>query len=99
MNNKKIILVGKSFFWSFFMMGNICLFGYLISKNDDFAAGGYLLLILGTIINLLAISGLMIYGFIHRSKLKACKNASMIICLNIPIAIIYFFIGISLLKI
>lgn len=99
MNNKKIILVGKSFFWSFFIMGNICLFGYLISKNDQFAAGGYLLLILGTIVNLLAISGLAIYGLVHKSQRNACKNASMIICMNIPIAIIYYYIGISLLNI
>jgi hypothetical protein len=98
MNKKAIVNTGKLFFWISFILGNICLFGYMISKNDQFVAGGYLLLIFGTIINLLAILILMIYGLINKSQLKNCMKASMIICINIPIAIIYFYIGISLLN-
>lgn len=98
MNEKTIINTGRLFFWTSFILGNICLFGYIISKNDQFVAGGYLLLIFGTIINLLAIFILVIYGIINKPQLKNCMKASMIISINIPIAIIYFYIGISLLN-
>ncbi|KQM50213.1 hypothetical protein ASE55_08935 [Chryseobacterium sp. Leaf201] len=99
MKEKNILLIGKSFFWISFLLGNICLFGYVITKNDAFAMCGYLLLIFGTIINLLVILCLVIYGLINKSQLKICMKASMIICINIPIAIIYFYVGISLLNI
>ncbi len=99
MNNNNIISIGKFFFWLSFILGNICLFGYLVFGNDEFAAGGYLLIIFGTVINLSAIVGLMMYGLINKSQLKMCMKASTIICINIPVAIIYFYIGISLLNI
>lgn len=99
MKDQHILLIGKSSFWISFLLGNICLFGYIITKNDVFAINGYLLLIFGTGVNLLVILSLIIYGLINKSQLKACMKASMIICINIPIAIIYFYIGISLVNI
>ncbi len=98
MDNKKIISIGKFFFWLPFILGNICLLGYIISKNDQFAEGGFLLLMYGTIINLLVILGLVVYGLINTAQLKICVKASMIMCINIPFAMIYFCIGISLLN-
>lgn len=99
MNNKNIISIGKFFFWLSFIPGNISLFGYIVLRNDKFALGGYLLLIFGTLINLSAILSLVVYGLINKSQLKTCMKASAIICINIPVAIIYFYIGISLLNI
>lgn len=90
--------VGKFFFWLSFILGNICLFGYIVSGNDHFAVGGYLLLIFGTVINLSVILGLVIYGLINTSQLKICMEASMVISINIPVAILYFHIGTSLLN-
>jgi hypothetical protein len=98
MENKKIISVGKFFFWLSFVLGNICLLGYIISKSNQFAIGGYLLLVFGSIINLVVILYLVIYGLINKSQLKFCMRASTIICINNPIAIIYFYIGTSLLN-
>ncbi|MCU7619139.1 hypothetical protein NZ698_18320 [Chryseobacterium sp. PBS4-4] len=97
MKNENILSIGKFFFWIPFILGNICLFGYLISKNDQFAVAGYLLVIFGTIINLLLILGLITYGLADTSQFKICMKASLIICINIPIAILYFYIGISLM--
>lgn len=98
MKNKDIINVGKLFFWLSFILGNICLFGYLITKNDEFAAAGCFVLIFGTLINLLIILVLMVFGLINKSQLKICMKASLIICINIPIAVLYFYIGLSLLN-
>jgi hypothetical protein len=98
MENKKIISVGKFFFWLSFILGNICLFGYIISNDNQFAIGGYLLLMFGSIINLFVIVCLVVYGLINKSQLKFCVRASTIICINIPVAIIYFYIGTSLLN-
>lgn len=98
MNEKEIINTGKTFFWLSFFLGNVCLFGYLLSKNDQFAFGGFLVLIFGTLINFLIVLGLLIYGSIYKSKLKFCIRASLIMCINIPFAILYYFIGASLLN-
>ncbi|PIF43152.1 LIVCS family branched-chain amino acid:cation transporter [Chryseobacterium sp. 52] len=96
MKDHEIINIGKYIFGLCFVLGNICLFGYLITRNEDFAIGGYMLLIFGTILNILIVIGLLIYGLIHQSKLKICLKAIGILTINIPIAILYTFIGLSL---
>lgn len=96
MENNEIIKIGKSVFKLFFLLGNICPFGYLITKYDGFAVGGYFLLVFGTFINLLVILGIMIYAFIYTTKFQACLKAVGIIMINIPIAILYAFIGLNL---
>jgi len=98
MENFKISYIGKSLFWLSFILGSICLFGYIFSGNSDFAMAGYLLLINGTIINLMAFVGLLLFGFFNRKHSSEATNSAMILLINIPIAIIYFFIGISILK-
>lgn len=98
MNKKTIQNIGLTFFWIPFILGNICLFGYLMTKHGGFVFYGFMLLIFGSIINLLIVIGLMIYGLIIKSQLHICMRASSIICINIPIAILYYFIGISLLN-
>jgi len=96
MKNESVIYFGKSVFGLFFVLGNICLLGYLLSKNDDFAIGGFLLLIFGTVINLLLIIALLIYGTIKKDQLSYCLRAILILLINIPVAIIYALIGINL---
>lgn len=96
MKDHEIINIGKYIFGLCFALGNICLFGYLITRNDGFAAGGYMLLIFGTIINVLILIGLLIYGLVHPSKFKICLKAIGILMINIPIAILYAAIGLNL---
>jgi len=96
MKNESVVYFGKSVFGLFFALGNICLFGYLLSKNDDFAIGGFLLLIYGTVINLLLIIVLLIYGLIKKDQLSYCLRAIFILLINIPVAALYTLIGINL---
>lgn len=95
MKNKDIINIGKTVFGCSFLIGNICLFGFLVTKKSEFAMGGYLMLIFGSLFNLLVIIGLLIYGLFYQSMLKACMKSSMIILINIPMAILYAFIGLT----
>ncbi|WP_080777900.1 hypothetical protein [Chryseobacterium phocaeense] len=98
MKDLEIITFVKYVFWLFFVLGNICLFGYLITGSDSFAIGGYLLLIFGTIVNLLLVIGLLTYGIASQSKLRTCLRAIGILMINIPIAYIYAVIGMSLIS-
>ncbi|MBK1894159.1 hypothetical protein [Chryseobacterium paridis] len=97
MNNKQILNIGKYVFASSFLLGNICLFGYWSTKLALFAMSGFLLLIVGSVFNLLVISGLLIYGFVNTSKLNTCLQATSILLANIPIAILYALIGLHII--
>lgn len=97
MKDQNILMIGRSVFWVFFLLGNICLFGYLITNHVEFALAGYLLLMFGSIINILMIIGLLIYGFLNKSKLNSCYRSTGIILINIPIAILYAVIGINII--
>lgn len=98
MENFKILNIGKSLFWLSFILGNICLFGYIFSGNESFAIGGYLLLIFGTIFNLLAFFGLILFGLLNQKYKNESVKSAMILLINIPVAILYFYIGTSILK-
>jgi LIVCS family branched-chain amino acid:cation transporter len=69
----------------------------MISKIDAFAASGFTLLQFGIPINLFVILALLIYGLFRRFQLKECIKAALIICINIPIAILYFYLGVFLM--
>ncbi|MFP3834923.1 hypothetical protein [Chryseobacterium sp. SIMBA_028] len=97
MKDQKIINISKSVFGVCFSTGSICLLGGLITGQDTFAIGGYLLLIFGTPLNLLFVLGFLIYGWVYKSSLKACIKAISILCINIPIAIIYTIIGLNII--
>ncbi|MCJ7934617.1 MAG: hypothetical protein MUW56_13540 [Chryseobacterium sp.] len=96
MKDQEIVDSGKYVFGLFFVMGSICLLGGLLTKLEAFAAGGYLLIIFGSILNLFFVLGLLIYGMINKAKSKACLKAVGILLINIPIAVLYAVIGISL---
>ncbi|OPB91146.1 hypothetical protein [Elizabethkingia ursingii] len=97
MENRDIIVLGKLIFGVSFLLGNICLFGYLFTKDQIFASSGYLLLIYATMLNLLIVLGLLIYGFFNETKRKACLKSILILSINIPIAVFYALIGINLM--
>lgn len=96
MKDSTIKNIGNYTFWLCFILGNICLLGNILTKNIDFAIFGYVLLFLASALNLLIIFGLLIYGLFRRSQLPNCFSASMILCINIPIAALYAYIGITL---
>ena len=94
MKNQDILNIGRSLFWLSFILGNICLFGYLLTKLDYFVAGGIVVLEGGFIINFIAVLILIIYGFFNKSQLKVCFKSTLVMLINIPIAIIYAYAGI-----
>ena len=95
MKDSTIKNIGNYTFWICFLLGNICLFGSIITKKVDFIIGGYVLLFLASAVNLLIIFGLLMYGLLHRSHLQSCLYASKILCINIPIAVLYTVLGIK----
>lgn len=96
-SDETILNIGKSVFWLSLLLGNICLFGYIITRDSTFALGGLMLLLYGSIVNVLVIGGLLIYGFNNKSELTICFKASKILLINIPIAILYAIIGLNIM--
>ncbi|WP_300685257.1 hypothetical protein [Chryseobacterium sp.] len=96
MKDQHIINMGKIVFSLCCLLGNICLFGYLFTKNGDFAIYGFILLVFATFLNLLIIIILFIYSVLYETRSEACVKAIGILMLNIPIAVIYALIGLNL---
>ncbi len=99
MDEKTILNTGRTFFWTSFLLGNLCLFGYIFTKNDSFVEGGLLVLGWGFIINLAAVLTLTVYGIFNKSKLDICLKSAGIMLINVPVAIIYLVIGLSVITI
>lgn len=97
MKEQNILNLGKTIFGLFFLAGNICLFGYIITKDFEFADSGFMLLVFGSIFNLLILAGLLIYGEIDKPKRKTCYKSSGFLLINLPIAILYAIIGLNLI--
>lgn len=89
--------IGKTFFWTSFLLGNICLFGYIFTKNGNFALAGFYLLYVASAVNIIVVLGLLIYGLYNKEYFKDCKKAILIMLLNIPIAFLYAWIGLSII--
>lgn len=97
MKDKDIINTGKVIFRFSLLLGSICLFGYMFTKNEDFANAGFMLLVLGSAVNIIVVFGLLIYGFCETSRMEACVDTAITLLTLIPIAILYAVIGICIL--
>lgn len=97
MKNLQIINSAKLMFWLSFIIGNVALFGYILFRAEEFAIFGFLFLYIATLINTIVIIGLLIYGFIRKEYLPDCFKATAILLINIPIAIVYAWIGLEIL--
>lgn len=97
MKDQNIVYFGKFIFGLFFLAGNICLFGYILTKEYWFADSGFLLITYGTVFNAIVLSVLLIYAAADRSARKACLQSAGLILINVPLAIIYTIIGFNLL--
>lgn len=95
------VKLAKIIFLLCFVSGSIALFGFLLTKEESFALFGFYLLIYGTILNaflcliflILGIFDLSGYGGHHRHHFKAI----LILFANIPIAVLYAFLGLWLI--
>jgi len=100
--------IGKCTFWISFIIGNLflfgCLFGLLLDflfRNKDFAVWsailGYCYLYVATAINLIILFVLLIWGILEKDKQKRCFTSVGIMLINIPLAILYAFVGLGLI--
>ncbi|MCC2589608.1 hypothetical protein [Chryseobacterium sp. MFBS3-17] len=96
MKNFKISYIGKTLFWLSFLLGNICLFGFIFTRDEAFAVAGYLLLIYAGGINAIAFLGLMLYARVAREFSREAVNAALLLLVNIPVAVLYTLIGINI---
>lgn len=95
MKDQEIVNLSKTVFGVCFSIGSICLLGGLLTGHEAFAVGGYLLLVFGAPLNLLFVLGFFVYGLVYQSRFKICMKAIGILSINIPIAVIYTMIGLS----
>lgn len=97
MKNLPIINIGKFFFWLSLLLGSIALFGYIFTRNEDFAVFGFFLLIYGTIVNAVAFFGLLLYGIFNSKRYDECLKSALTLLINIPIAFLYAWVGLSII--
>ena len=104
MINFNPLKLGKCTFWVSFILGNLFLFGFLfgvaiqIKDIIDFSiVGGLIYLYVASIINVVILLSLLVQGVIDVEKRKQCFNGIGIMLINIPLATLYAFIGISLI--
>ncbi|MDN3694973.1 hypothetical protein QWZ06_23420 [Chryseobacterium tructae] len=93
MSERNILNLGKAVFGVFFLIGNICLFGYILTKDFKFASLGFLIVSYGAAFNLIVLAGLMLYGLIDKNKTKTCFQSAGYLLIIIPFAILYIIIG------
>lgn len=77
MNKSEILKLGWGTFGLFFLLGNICLLGFTITRNFDFAFSGYLLLIFGSVLNLMIFLLFIIFSFTDKKKCKILEVVSV----------------------
>ena len=97
MKNFHVIKFSKSLFWLSFAAGNISLFGFLFTHRIEFALAGYATLFIAGIVNLVAFLVLILAALIQPEEFENRIRAAFILLINIPIAILYTFIGTSLI--
>lgn len=93
MKDQNILHLGKFVFWLFFLTGNICFFGYMITREFWFADSGFVLVTYGTVFNVIILFLLLGYGTIEKAKRKVCFQSAGILLINIPFAVLYTISG------
>ena len=105
MKNLNPLKIGKYTFWVSFILGNLFLLGYLFAmaiKSNNIAnvclVGGYIYLFVATAVNLVILLTLLVFGIfkICNVERKQCFIGSAIMLINIPLAILYAFVGLGL---
>ncbi|PIF43151.1 hypothetical protein CLU96_0055 [Chryseobacterium sp. 52] len=98
MRDHKIVNIGKYIFGLGFLLGNIFFSGYFITEKSWFFEWGIVFLFYGIIANLLAVIGLILYGFAEKLKMNACLKVIGLIMFNIPLGFLYVMLGINLIS-
>lgn len=95
------VKLAKVIFLLCFVLGSIALFGFLLTKEESFALFGFFLLIYGTILNVFLCVLFLFMGIFDFSgdgnNYKHHFKAILILFANIPIAVLYAFLGLWLI--
>ncbi|PIE50280.1 MAG: hypothetical protein CSA38_03520 [Flavobacteriales bacterium] len=97
MKKVEILQLGWVIFGIFFLLGNVALFGYWLTDNPEFALMGYFLLIFGTLINSMVALIFIILSYSDQENAKIWRQSALILLLNIPIALVYAYVGLIIL--
>ena len=97
--------LGLRAFWLSFIVGNIFMFGFLFSMSiqnhkwaSDVAIFGLGYAFLAAIVNILIMLVLLTNGITNKKERKDSFIGIAIMLLNIPIAILYAFVGLWLFE-
>ncbi|MCS3530836.1 hypothetical protein [Chryseobacterium sp. JUb7] len=85
-------MIGKLTFGITFLLGNICLWGFIGSMIIEFAVAAILFVGIGSLINTIILFALFVYGSFYPHKLKVCLQSILIILINLPVLLIYSFL-------
>lgn len=96
MNGNTIVKAAKYLFGTLFSAGTLCLLGAAITRKFWFAEAGFYVLTLGFWSSMLALTLLLSISVIYPKWSSYCGTAGLIILLNIPFAMFYSIIGVTL---
>ncbi|SEW38406.1 hypothetical protein SAMN05421841_2461 [Chryseobacterium wanjuense] len=96
MKNIKFSKEGKVTFLASWLLGTILLLGYIFTKSWIFAGIGFYYVLAAIVINVIVFFHEFFAFIIDVTYKKSHGNSALLILLNIPIAIAYFFIFCSL---
>jgi len=78
------------------IIGVLFLLLFIITSNDFFAIAGYLYLFIAAVINIITLIYLAFDSFFNRENLFINLRTALVILLNIPLALLCAYIGLSL---
>lgn len=85
--------IGKYTFIVFFSLGSLCFFGYLFSKEIQFAEAGFLLLLVGIIIHFIEFFLFIIISVVKPQYADDCIEALGYLAYNFLAGLVYTTLG------
>lgn len=95
MKNIKFSAIGRNLFLISFLCGTAILLGFYITKSWFFVWLGFYYIIISCIVNLIVFFSELLTFITDIADKKSHGNSSLLLLLNIPVAILYFFIFIK----
>lgn len=92
MKNIKFSAIGKNVFLLSFLCGTAILLGFCITKSWFFAWLGFYYVVATIIINVIVFLHELLAFIMDITNKKSHGNSALLLLLNIPVAILYFFI-------
>jgi hypothetical protein len=95
MKNIEFSTIGKNVFLISFLCGTAILLGFCITKSWFFVLLGFYYIIISCIVNLIVFFSELLTFITDIADKKPHGNSALLLLLNIPITILYFFIFIK----